>query len=114
MNHPGRVAKLADAADLGSAAARHRGSSPLPCTDSEKPTPSRSDETATEPAPQMPWGTDGALKMDSVDAALAKALDAAAVAGRFDVVSQLAKELEARRLARSPNVVTIASRRDRR
>ena len=27
-----RVAKLADAADLGSAAARHKGSSPFPCT----------------------------------------------------------------------------------
>jgi len=45
-----------------------------------------------------------------VDAALAYALAAAARAGRFDVVSQLARELEARRLANS-NVVAIASKR---
>jgi hypothetical protein len=32
-----RVAKLADAADLGSAAARRRGSTPLPCTFEELP-----------------------------------------------------------------------------
>jgi hypothetical protein len=44
---------------------------------------------------------------DSVDAALTLALTEAAKAGRFDVVSQLAKELEARRLASSPNVVTL-------
>lgn len=34
-HHPGRVAELADAADLGSAAARRRGSTPLPCTSEE-------------------------------------------------------------------------------
>jgi hypothetical protein len=44
---------------------------------------------------------------DVVLAALAVALEAAAKAGRFDVVSQLARELEARRLAGSPNVVTL-------
>jgi hypothetical protein len=32
-----------------------------------------------------------------VEVVLAKALDAASAAGRFDVVAQLAKELEARR-----------------
>jgi hypothetical protein len=36
-----------------------------------------------------------------IEAALAKGLEAAAMAGRFDVVAQLAKELEARRLART-------------
>jgi len=36
-----------------------------------------------------------------VDTALATALTAAAIAGRFDIVAQLAEELEARRLARS-------------
>jgi hypothetical protein len=46
-----------------------------------------------------------------VEAALARALDAAAAAGRFDVVAQLARELEARRLAREPNVVTLATKR---
>jgi hypothetical protein len=35
------------------------------------------------------------------------ALDAAAQAGRFDVVAQLAKELEARRLGRDTTVVSI-------
>lgn len=38
---------------------------------------------------------------DVVEAALAKALEGATAAGRFDVVAQLARELEARRLASS-------------
>ena len=38
---------------------------------------------------------------------LESALAAAAAAGRWDVVSQLARELEARRLASSTNVVTL-------
>jgi hypothetical protein len=42
-----------------------------------------------------------------VEAALAFALEEAAKAGRYDVVMQLAKELEARRLAKSTNVVTL-------
>jgi hypothetical protein len=44
---------------------------------------------------------------DGVESALALALTEAAKAGRFDVVSQLARELEARRLASTPNVVTL-------
>jgi hypothetical protein len=44
---------------------------------------------------------------DVVLGALAVALEAAAKAGRFDVVAQLARELEARRLASSPNVVAM-------
>ena len=47
---------------------------------------------------------------DVVEAALALALTKAAAAGRFDVVAQLAKELEARRTAAS-NIVSISSRR---
>lgn len=43
-----------------------------------------------------------------VEAALADALSRAAAAGRFDVVAQLARELEARRLARAGNVVLLA------
>jgi hypothetical protein len=46
--------------------------------------------------------------LDVVEAALAKALTEAARAGRFDVVAQLAKELEARRLARAANVLPFA------
>jgi hypothetical protein len=36
-----------------------------------------------------------------VEQALAKAIEAAAAAGSFDVVAQLARELEARRLERT-------------
>ena len=46
-----------------------------------------------------------------VEAVLAAALERASVAGRWDVVAQLARELEARRLAASPNVVTLPARR---
>jgi hypothetical protein len=48
---------------------------------------------------------------DAVEAALAGALARAAEAGRFDVVAQLAKELQARRLARAGNVVPFAHKR---
>jgi hypothetical protein len=40
--------------------------------------------------------------LDPVEGALAVALVEAAIAGRFDVVGQLARELEARRLDRRP------------
>jgi hypothetical protein len=50
--------------------------------------------------------------LDAVEAALAAAMSAATAAGRFDVVAQLARELEARRCARAGNVVRLeASRR---
>lgn len=74
----------------------------VPETPSETPR-SPVDRDAIGPA----IGPDG----DVVEAALARALDAAAAAGRFDVVAQLARELEARRLAREPNVVTLATKR---
>jgi hypothetical protein len=51
---------------------------------------------------------------DPVEAALARALDRASEAGRFDVVAQLARELEARRLARSGNVVRLDDEREKR
>ena len=54
------------------------------------------------------WG-DG----DAVERVLSTALEAATVAGRFDVVAQLARELEARRLAREPNVVPMRKARRR-
>lgn len=44
---------------------------------------------------------------DAVEEALAQALAGATAAQRWDVVAQLAKELEARRLARSANVVAL-------
>ena len=51
---------------------------------------------------------------DPVEAALALALTEAAKAGRFDVVAQLARELEARRLAGTQNVVSFDAKRGRR
>jgi hypothetical protein len=47
----------------------------------------------------LPRGA-AAGEVDPVDVALARALADASAAGRFDVVLQLAKELEARRLER--------------
>ena len=60
----------------------------------------------------MHGGLDRSLDQSiDVDAVLAKALEAAATAGRFDVVAQLARELEARRLAREPNVLRLNAKR---
>jgi hypothetical protein len=42
-----------------------------------------------------------------VESALAKALEGATAAGRWDVVAQLAQELQARRLERAGNVVRL-------
>jgi hypothetical protein len=46
----------------------------------------------------------------SVEAALTKVLEGASAAGQWGVVAQMAKELEARRLAKEPNVVTLGRR----
>jgi len=70
-----------------------------------------------QPRPQPRRGSkvaadgDAAAEVDPVEAALAGALTSAAAAGRFDVVAQLARELEARRLAGTSNVVRIGSKR---
>ena len=48
--------------------------------------------------------------MDSVENALAKGIEAATAAGRWSVVVQLAKELEARRLGRTENVIPLYSK----
>jgi hypothetical protein len=54
--------------------------------------------------------------VDPVDAALAEALRGATAAGQWSVVSQLASELEARRLSREPassgTVIPIRRQRD--
>lgn len=59
----------------------------------------------------QPWGNPASpgTGEDQVEAALARALERASAAGRFDVVAQLARELEARRLARLPNAVPLES-----
>jgi hypothetical protein len=51
--------------------------------------------------------------MDPVEAALARAVTEAAAAGRFDVVGLLARELEARRLARAAVLSLDLRRRER-
>lgn len=60
------------------------------------------DETAPDGAPSFGVLPRGAAsgEVDPVDMALARALADASTAGRFDLVLQLAKELEARRLER--------------
>ena len=47
---------------------------------------------------------------DAVEAALAEAIKVATSAGRWDVVAQLARELEARRVARAGNVARLDAR----
>ncbi len=63
------------------------------------------------PIPSTTSQTDVAA---DIERALVRALDAAATAGRFDIVAQLARELEARRLACLGNVVALDSRSRRR
>ena len=52
--------------------------------------------------------------LDAVEVALAEAIRGATSAGRWDVVAQLARELEARRMARALNVIAIDTARTRR
>jgi hypothetical protein len=52
--------------------------------------------------------------VDAVEGVLAAALGEATRAGRWDVVAQLARELEARRTGRAGNVVTLASAKHQR
>ena len=51
---------------------------------------------------------------DAVELALAEALRKASASERWDVVAQLARELEARRLARAENVTVLAAERAKR
>lgn len=86
---------------------RRRGDS----TEGSNPFSSASFEALSE------FGADGASpaadkfadELHDVEAAISIALTRAAEAGRFDVVAQLAKELEARRLGAADNVVAIAT-----
>jgi hypothetical protein len=52
-----------------------------------------------------PEGAPGELRIDPVEEALTKALEGATAAGQWTVVAQLARELEARRLARQSSAV---------
>jgi len=51
---------------------------------------------------------------DSVEVALATALDRASAAGEWGAVAQLARELEARRLAAKASVVDLGAERKKR
>ena len=59
---------------------------------------------ADRPLPPIP-SVDRVTGPDAVEEALAKGLEGATAAGRWDVVASLAAELEARRLARAGSVV---------
>jgi hypothetical protein len=61
-----------------------------PPTDAQNASTTRNDANARS----VDAGVDG---REAIEAALASALETAASAGRFDVVAQLARELEARR-----------------
>ena len=63
--------------------------------------------------PDMPVAGNPLGELDAIEVALADALAKAAAAGRFDIVEQLARELEARRLARS-NIGQLHGKRQRR
>jgi integrase len=72
---------------------------------------SHGNSSAPESATHSSCVADGS---DPVDAALASALTEAAAAGRFDVVAQLARELDARRVKASAPVIDLATRRGKR
>lgn len=69
-----------------------------------------STEERAEPADASRYVPENGPARDVVEEALARALEGATQAGRFDVVAQLARELEARRLARAGNVVPLPAR----
>jgi hypothetical protein len=73
--------------------------------DSRKLDPTRVDVNAREPVAFGP-------KESTVEGALARAIEGAVSAGRWDVVAQLAKELEARRLE-AQAVIAIGGRGQR-
>jgi hypothetical protein len=99
------VAKLADAADLGSELSEANS------RDIEK-TSTIGDPSRPEIEGVRPGMGQSRDNQDAVEAALAKAIEAAATAGRFDVVAQLARELEARRLAGMGNVHALRPKRE--
>jgi hypothetical protein len=82
-----------------------RAEKPATCATESHP---RSAHHSTSPDPSA------FPRTDAVEVALADALSLAARAGRFDVVAQLAKELEARRQTRPGNVLPFPRARGHR
>lgn len=70
-------------------------------------TPSDAPQAAPDDASARPPTTSG----DVLEHALALAISEAAKAGQWAIVSQLGRELEARRLASLPNVVPFGAKR---
>jgi integrase len=97
---------------LGSTAARRAGSTPAPCT-SEDLGSDRSTEDSSSAAANAAANAAASEPVDVVESALADAITKAALAGRFDVVAQLGRELEQRRRARG-EVISLAATRARR
>jgi hypothetical protein len=87
------------------------GADPEDSPEVEKKAPERVARSPEVAQAERARGNDGAI--DAVEDALARALSEASAAGRFDVVAQLARELEARRTARA-GVPTLAEARARR
>ncbi len=93
---------MADAVGLKACPAASAGAS----CENHEPSSTPGDESH-EPGP---FETGSAPFADPIEAALATALKKASEAGQWDVVTQLARELEARRKAhRASNVVPLAS-----
>lgn len=77
----------------------------MACSANAPTTAGPGSRSETQPAQPEP------VKGDPVTEALAGALVAATAAGRWDVVAQLAADLESRRRAAVGNVVSISARR---
>jgi hypothetical protein len=114
--------------EVAGSPSRARTGTPLPARDF-KSVPS-THSAATEPkkaaacapesadehagSPENKAGEPRNTEHDPVELALAKAIEGATAAARWDVVSQLATELEIRRRAREESVVSLAAARKRR
>jgi hypothetical protein len=73
----------------------------------------RSSEIASSTLPDVQKTSNAEPLRDFIEDALARALAEASAAGRFDVVAQLAREIETRRLAQENNVIAFGRRLQR-
>jgi hypothetical protein len=79
-----------------------------------KSEPSSADHSSTDNSADARTVASSMGHADAVEIALAKALEGATAEGKWEIVGQLARELESRRLARAGNVVTLKAERARR
>ncbi len=101
---------LEGAAEVISASIASAGISPSGAADAMDPVA----DAASSKRSKVITDSKGGAPFEDAEAALAHALTLAAEAGQWAVVAQLAKELEARRLARSGNVVALPAASSRR